>query len=62
MTASSGCAHAPPLHVETITDGQTTRILLRLKQIGRDVTTCGASPMLRAVGRVLGIEDELGLH
>lgn len=111
MTAFFGFAHAP-LRVETITNGETTRILIhgevdianvnhlyaalsaieldgttsvqidaselaffdvaalrcfvafaqRVRQSGRDLTTCGAAPMLHKVARMLGLQDELGLH
>jgi anti-anti-sigma factor len=112
MTASSGSAHAPPLRVETITNGDTNRILIHgeadianvdqlaaaltgiqldgtrsvfldasglaffdvaalrclivfaqsVKQTGREITTCGAKPMLHEVARMLEFQDDLGLH
>lgn len=111
MTANSGPVHTP-LRVETITDGDTTRIVIHgeadianvnhldaalsgiqldgttsvhidaselaffdvaalrcltvfaqwVKQTGRDITACGASPMLHDVARVLEVHDDLGLH
>ena len=33
-----------------------------LSETGRDLTTCGATPMLHAVARMLELQDELGLH
>lgn len=111
MTASSGSADTR-LRVETITDGETTRVVIhgeadvadvnhldaaltriqldgtrsvqidaynldffdvavlrrlilftqRVKQTGRDITTRGATPMLHVVARMLGLQDDLGLH
>jgi anti-anti-sigma factor len=111
MTIFSGSAHAP-LRVETITNGDTIRILIHgevdmanvdhldtgltaipldgiktvlldasdlafvdvaglrrlmifaqlMKQTGRAITTCGTTPMLRKMARLLELQDELGLH
>lgn len=111
MTAFSGFAETR-LRVETITDGETTRIAIQgeadianvnhldaaltgiqfdgtrsvqidasdldffdvavlrrlivfaqwVKRTGRDVTTCGAPPLLHDVARMLGLQDDLGLH
>ena len=33
-----------------------------VKRTGRDITTCGATPLLRDVARMLELQDELGLH
>lgn len=33
----------------------------QLRRSGREVTTCGAPPMLRKVTRILNFEDDLGL-
>jgi anti-anti-sigma factor len=33
-----------------------------VKQTGRDITTCGATPLLHDVARALELHDELGLH
>jgi anti-anti-sigma factor len=32
-----------------------------VKQAGRNITTCGAPPMLHDVARMLGLQDDLGL-
>ena len=111
MTSFSGSAHAP-LRVETITNGNTIRILVHgeadianvnhldaaltgipldgirsvlldaselafvdvaalrrltvfaqlMKQTGRAFSTCGTTPVLRKVARLLELPDELGLH
>ena len=111
MTVLSESAHER-LRVETITDKETTRILIlgeadiasvnhldaalaaiplddtrsvlldvseldffdvavlrslivfaqRVKRTGRDITTCGTTPMLHDVARTLELQDELGLH
>ena len=33
-----------------------------VKQTGRDITTCGAPPILHDLTRMLGLQDDLGLH
>lgn len=33
-----------------------------VKQTGRDITTCGATPMLHEVARMLELQEDLGLH
>lgn len=101
-----------PLRVETVSDGDTTRVVIRgeadiadaqnlaatltgiqldgtrsvrvdasdlafldvatlrcltvfarmVRQTGRDITTCGATPMLQEMARLLELQDDLGLH
>lgn len=53
------------LHDLAFADSATLRELFlfarQVKRAGRDVQTCGASPTLHQVARVLGVHDELGM-